>query len=149
MYINSFKLISKRRVELFSTKSFQQETEARNMLRMLIWVFSFLLSLGVKYVPNLPGWISQGVAFLILYLFGNLLLFVISGVLRKSSKQDFLGEDLSRRGIIWGAFVLGVILVSTWAASVIGNLDYFVVLQLMTFGYSAAYWARIYSTRVY
>lgn len=117
------------------------------MLRMLIWVFSFLLSLGVKYVPNLPGWVSQGVAFLILYLLGNLLLFVISGILGKTSKEEFLGEDLSRNGIIWAALILEVILVSAWAASVIGKLDYFVVLQLMTFGYSAAYWTRIYSTR--
>lgn len=102
--------------------------------KIALWVIAFALS---HFVASL-GWAEQGQAFMYIYL-GAIIAFIIVMILVVlvmgiASNEKAATGAISGIVIIATIFYVGVILIATWVATQIFNVDYFVVYQIMTFG---------------
>ena len=104
------------------------------LTKLALWGIAFALS----HLVASFGWAEQEQAFMYIHL-GAMIIFIIAMILfvlarGTSSDEKAAALAISGMAIIATIFYLGVILIATWVATQIFNVDYFFVYQIMTFG---------------
>lgn len=97
------------------------------ILQFVVWFTGFGLS---HFVANQLGWAEQGVAFLYLFIGASLLFNIICFFL----VLEFLDWSDVFRFWIGLAIDIGFVLLATWGASRIFDVNFYVAYQIMTFG---------------
>ncbi len=87
---------------------------------------------GVSFLLQILTGIEQGKAFCMIFL-ALLALKLLIAIIGASSITGKTGK-VTKIAILLGAVAVGIILVSTWGATKLFNVDFYVAFQIMTFG---------------
>lgn len=102
--------------------------------KFAIWAITFMLS---WFVASL-GWAEQGEAFLYIHL--GVQVIIIIAIVILLIVVGAVGDEALIAGGISGVIIIAmiaiiaIILFTTWVATQLFNVDYFVAYQIMTFG---------------
>ncbi len=99
--------------------------------KFALWFICF----GLSFLVESIGWAEQGKAFLFIDL-GATGLIIALLILVCLFAGDGLGERIGIpviAAVVYGA-VIAIILFTTWGATKLFNVDYYVAFQIMTFG---------------